>query len=104
MTDMAWKLTFGLGLLALGATQVSAQTGNCAPREMVIEQLADTYGESRQSIGLGGQGQVVETFASIETGTWTITVTLPSGMTCLVASGQAYETLAEALPNTDDDA
>ena len=104
MTDMFWKLTFGLGLAALGATQVSAQGQNCGPREMVIEQLADTFGESRQSMGLGGQGHVVETFASTETGTWTITVTLPNGLTCLVASGQAYEALAEALPNTDDDA
>ncbi|WP_050929165.1 hypothetical protein [Aestuariivita boseongensis] len=104
MNETVFKLTLGFGLLALAATEVSAQSANCAPRAMVIERLADTYGESRQSIGLGGEGQIVETFASAETGTWTITVTLPSGITCLVASGQAYETLAEALPNTDDDA
>lgn len=104
MNDMFWKLTFGMGVVALAATEVSAQEQNCAPRQMVIEQLADTFGESRQSVGLGGQGHVVETFASTETGTWTITVTLPSGLTCLVASGQAYEVLAEALPNMDDDA
>ncbi len=104
MNDMFWKLTFGMGVVALAATEVSAQGQNCAPRQMVIEQLADTFGESRQSVGLGGQGHVVETFASTETGTWTITVTLPSGLTCLVASGQAYEVLAEALPNMDDDA
>lgn len=104
MNDTFWKLTFGMGVVALAATEVSAQGQNCAPREMVIERLADTFGESRQSMGLGGQGHVVETFASTETGTWTITVTLPSGLTCLVASGQAYEVLAEALPNMDDDA
>ncbi len=104
MNDMFWKLTFGMGVVALAATEVSAQGQNCGPRDMVIEQLADTFGESRQSVGLGGQGHVVETFASTETGTWTITVTLPSGLTCLVASGQAYEVLAEALPNIDDDA
>lgn len=102
MNDTVMKLTFGLGLLALAATEVSAQSGNCAPRAVVIERLADQYGESRQSVGLGGQGHVVETFASLETGTWTITVTAPSGITCLVASGQSFETLAEALPNTDD--
>jgi len=101
----AWmKLTLGMGLLALGASEVAAQPDSCAPRGVVIERLADTYGESRQSVGLGGQGQVVEVFASAETGTWTITVTLPTGITCLVASGGSYETLAEALPNTDDDA
>ena len=54
------------------------------------------YGESRQAIGLGTNNQVVEVFASLETGTWTITVTTPAGVTCLVASGQSFETLSEA--------
>lgn len=96
--------TFGFGILALAATQATAQTRNCAPREVVVERLADGYGESRQSIGLGAQGAVVEVFASNDTGTWTITVTNPNGLTCLVASGQSYETLAEALPPKGNDA
>ena len=70
MTDMFWKLTFGFGVVALAASEVAAQGSNCAPRDMVIERLAGTFGESRQSMGLGGQGHVVETFASAETGTW----------------------------------
>lgn len=95
----------GFGILALAATQASAQQSrNCAPRDVVVERLADGYGESRQSIGLGAQGAVVETFASDETGSWTITVTNPSGLTCLVASGQSFETLAEALPPKGNDA
>jgi hypothetical protein len=103
------NMTFGLGLMALAAQQVSAQTltqgnRNCAPRPVVLERLADGYGETRQSIGLGTQGAVVEVFASDETGTWTITVTMPTGMTCLIASGQSFETLAEALPTKDSDA
>lgn len=104
MIEVFWKLTFGLGLAALAATNVSAQGQNCAPRKMVVERLADAFGETRRSVGLGGQGQVVEMFASTDTGTWTITVTLPTGMTCLVASGDAYETLAEVLPDADGDA
>ncbi|MEL6167309.1 MAG: hypothetical protein AAFR35_01370 [Pseudomonadota bacterium] len=64
---------------------------NCGDREIVVERLASTYGETRRSIGLGANNQVVEVFASSETGTWTITVTTPAGITCLVASGQAFE-------------
>lgn len=71
---------------------------SCGERAAVIETLASRYGESRQSIGLGAQGRVVEVFASLETGTWTITVTLPSGLTCLVASGQSFERLDEPAP------
>ncbi|MEL7256866.1 MAG: hypothetical protein AAFN80_03365 [Pseudomonadota bacterium] len=77
---------------------------NCAPREMVVENLAAKYGESRQSMGLGANNAVVEVFASEETGTWTITVTSVHGITCMVASGQAFEELVEVLPTDDSDA
>lgn len=77
---------------------------NCAPRDAVVTRLAEKYGETRQSIGLGSNNAVVEVFASGDTGTWTITVTKTDGMTCLVASGQAFETLAEALPAGGNDA
>ncbi|TNF58170.1 MAG: hypothetical protein EP307_12645 [Rhodobacteraceae bacterium] len=103
MKDKAVTWLLGFGMLTLAATQVQAQ-GNCAPRQMVIEQLAQTYGETRQSMGLGASGQVVEVFASGATGTWTITVTMPNGMTCLVASGGDYTALAEALPPEGDPA
>lgn len=90
-------------LMALFAMPATAeQNRNCAPREAVVDRLASTYGESRQSIGLGERGMVIETFASRETGTWTITVTAPNGLTCLVASGQEWEELTEALPPGGD--
>jgi len=99
------KLTISLGLSVLIAQQVNAQQNrNCAAREAVVDRLANTYGESRQSIGLGEQGMMIETFASSDTGTWTITVTTPNGQTCLVASGQSWEELAEALPPQGNDA
>ncbi|MDE4132887.1 hypothetical protein PXK00_07180 [Phaeobacter sp. QD34_3] len=104
MKKTMFKTAAGLAVLVLTATSSFAQGRNCAPREVVVERLAEKYGESRQSIGLGGQGMVMETFASPESGTWTITVTMPNGLTCLMASGQSYEVLAEALPNTDNDA
>lgn len=88
-------------LMTATATAASAQGRNCAPRDVVVERLAEKYGESRQSIGLGGQGMVMETFASLDSGTWTITVTMPNGLTCLMASGQSYEVLAEALIEGD---
>lgn len=68
-----------------------AQGASCATHDTVVKRLADGYGETRQSIGLAPNNSVVEVFASLETGTWTITVTNTSGITCLVASGQSYE-------------
>ena len=55
-------------------------------------------------MGIGANNAIVEVFASDQTGSWTITVTAPGGLTCLVASGQAFEELAEALPVNESDA
>ncbi|WP_170365383.1 hypothetical protein [Ruegeria arenilitoris] len=98
MDKRLFQMTMGLGLMVLAAQQVQAQTPNCAPRPDVLQRLAETYGETRRGIGMARQGTVMEVFASDETGTWTITVTLPNGLTCLIAAGEAYEVLAEALP------
>ncbi|MBM7066550.1 hypothetical protein [Actibacterium sp. 188UL27-1] len=97
-------ITAGLILLAVNGAQAQSSR-NCADRQKVVERLNDGYGETRQSIGLGANNAVVEVFASSETGTWTITVTMPTGMTCLVASGRSYETLEEELsPASENDA
>ena len=94
----------GFAILALAAQTASAQGArNCAPREVVVERLAEKYGESRQSVGLGANNAMVEVFAANDTGTWTITVTMANGVTCLVASGQAYEAVTEALPAKGSD-
>lgn len=95
-------LSLGVGAMILATGHAFGQSSgpqnrNCGQRDYVLERLADRYGESRQAIGLGANNQVVEVFASLETGTWTITVTSPKGMTCLVASGQSFETLSEAV-------
>lgn len=102
MSPLYWLLAFVLVLVT--PNDAPAQAPSCAPRAVVVDRLADGYGETRQSIGLGARGAVYEVFASIETGTWTITVTSANGLTCLIASGQAFESLADALPPKGDDA
>ena len=82
-------------IAALAASPVHAET-KCAPRAAVIAALATKYAETRQSIGISENGLVMEVFAS-KTGTWTITVTTPPGMTCLVASGYGFEKITEPL-------
>jgi hypothetical protein len=106
MTEKYVKLgLLSAGLLLGAATFVEAQTQrSCAPRPQVVERLASKYGETRQSMGLGSNNAVMEVFASLDSGSWTITVTMANGLTCLVASGQAFEELVEALPPKGDDA
>lgn len=87
-------------LLCTGAAQAQTQ---CGSRQMVLETLTNRYGESRQAIGLAANSTVMEMFAS-EAGSWTITVTMPDGMVCLLASGENFETLREPLPAKGDPA
>lgn len=102
------QMILGLAAAALltGVHHATAETqqASCAPRAVVVERLATKYGETRQSIGLGANNAVVEVFASLTSGSWTITVTTATGIACLVASGQAFETLAEARPAPGKDA
>ena len=94
----------GLGCLAVATTPAQAQNRNCAPHDTVVERLADSYGESRQVIAMNADSSVLEVFASSDSGTWTITVTKAGGLTCIVAAGQHYQHLAEAIPSTDNGA
>lgn len=80
-----------------------AQGQNCNYRNVIIERLASKYGESRQSIGLTSDGRAVETFASLETGTWTVIITMPSGISCLAASGDSFESLNEPVEHPGED-
>ena len=89
-------LSFGVGALLLAADHAFAQSPrNCGDRDSIVARLAEGYGESRRTIGLGTANRVVETFANPETGSWTITVTLPDGTMCLMASGHAFEAVEE---------
>ena len=103
MKTKLMALSFSVGAILLAGTHAQAQA-NCHPRDLVVTRLAERYGESRQSIGLAANNTVVEVFASLDTGTWTITVTRPGGPACLVASGEGFQVLAEVLPNMDSPA
>jgi hypothetical protein len=97
-------LTLGAVVYLVSTTDISAQGRNCGPRAAVVARLAEGFGETRQSIGLGADNAMVEVFASATTGTWSITVTTAAGLTCLVASGRAFEEVAKALPAKGSDA
>ncbi|MGG7644944.1 hypothetical protein ACQ5SP_09090 [Rhodovulum sp. YNF3179] len=95
MRDNLFALSLGFGGLIL-ATLWAAQSGTagvmaCGDRQTVIDRLETRFGETRQSIGLGRGDRVVELFASTETGSWTIIVTRPDGVSCLLATGDAFE-------------
>jgi hypothetical protein len=99
MTPPLFALSLGFAGVIL-ATQIAHSAPQCDTRDRVTAHLAERYGETRRALGLAGEAAVMELFASDSTGTWTITVTLPDGQMCLMASGSDFQALAEDLPAT----
>ena len=102
MSQQLFALSFGLAAV-LAATQIAHSAPQCDSREAVTALLADRYAETRSAVGIAGQAAVMELYASDETGTWSITMTLPDGIMCLMASGSNYEVVTED-PSSGDPA
>jgi hypothetical protein len=89
-----------LGVLAAGTAPqpAAAQNGLCADRTKIVERLQTKYGESRQGVGVAQGQRVVEIWASEDSGSWTIVMTMPDGSSCLIAAGEDWEPLEEPTP------
>lgn len=103
MQKALFALSLGFAGVILAHQAAWSQTAaNCGKRAKIVERLEAKYGETRQSMGLAQNNGVVEVFASDESGTWTIVITLPNGMTCLVAAGNAFQEV-DSAPLTPDE-
>lgn len=92
-----FTLSLGLGALML-ATGHAFAAPSCAPREALTGHLAERFGETRRGVGTAMRGaRLVEIYAS-EGGSWSIVVTDPRGISCLLATGEGWEATLEALP------
>ncbi|MDQ1847585.1 hypothetical protein Q9299_04725 [Gemmobacter fulvus] len=101
MTRTLFALSLGFAGVILATHAGHAAT--CAPRDALLAKLADHYGERRQALGLADNRMMMELFAS-DTGSWTMAFTGADGITCLVATGQAYEGIPAPLPAKGDPA
>ncbi len=91
---MTRPVVFGLLVFALSlatAPPADAQQTRCAPRAQVLEMIQGRFGETRRAIGLTSGASVMELYASDSTGGWSLVVTHPSGMSCLVGAGTGFE-------------
>jgi len=83
--------------LALAVLASPALAQQCAERDVIRERLADQHGETVQTRALGDQGRMVETYANLDTGSWTTVVTRGDMVACIVAHGQGFSLVSEAL-------
>lgn len=73
---------------------VSASTAQsqsqCGPREILLRQLAEKYGEAPIALGVMHNGRLLEVIADRHGRTWSIVITSPQGRSCLVAAGEGW--------------
>ena len=68
----------------------------CGERSTVVASLEKTYSETPVSMGLASNGAVIEILAS-PSGSFTIILTRPNGLSCVMAAGESWEDLPKRL-------
>jgi hypothetical protein len=98
------RIAVALSLIASTPYAEAEERQSCAERDAVVQKLKERFGETLRSLGLQQDEGVVEIYSSEATGTWTILMTRPDGITCLLAAGQLWEQDAEPLDKPGSDA
>ena len=83
-------------VLLLGAVAVShpaaAQTlVACGPHPDVIKALGDRFHETQAATAMTSAGTLLEVLTANDGSTWTIIVSRPDGLSCVVAAGQNWQ-------------
>ncbi len=86
------------GALALDSGPAWAQgaPATCGARDGLLSQLAQKYGEVPVAIGVTGGaagGALIELLTAKDGLTWTLILTTPKGLSCLIASGEGWRPL-----------
>jgi hypothetical protein len=96
LTAAGLVIAFGVAS-TFSSSPVSAQQ-ICAERVGLLKQLNKSHQEAPQALGVTGSGQIVELLTS-DRGTWTIIITAPNGVSCLVAAGESWENIERLASN-----
>ena len=95
-------IKFAATFFVLGLMLVSSPVGvadepaksTCESRTAVLDFLSTRYSEAPVAMGLSRDGGVVEILTLGPGSTFTIIVTSPDGLTCMVVAGDSWESVA----------
>ncbi len=74
---------------AFMAPPVAAQQAG-VPHAEVVKVLGDRYAEESVGLGIAQNGGVFELFTSKDGATWTIVLTMPNGLSLVIAAGESW--------------
>ena len=87
------KIALLLSLLVLPLSLPAQAQQICTNRSDVLGHLANKYSEAPVALGLASNGGVIEVLSSNSGKTWTIIITMPNGISCMLAAGEGWERL-----------
>jgi hypothetical protein len=93
-------LTATTALLLLSApalAQSPSPQQSCAERTDLLAQLKSQYEEAPVGVGAMRSGALMELTAS-NGGTWTLLLSMPNGVSCIMASGEGWQVQPDAKP------
>lgn len=86
-------MLLGAALATLSTTAMAAPQ-QCNNRDAVLKLLSNKYKEAPVAFGVtnnGGLVEVLKSTPSAKDDTWTIIITTPQGVSCLVAAGEGWK-------------
>lgn len=89
-------LTLSVAIALVSSTAMAqGQRPQCNERDNVLNLLGKKYGETVSAIGVANTGGLIEVLHDPKDGSWTIIMTTPQGMSCLVAAGEGWRNLID---------
>jgi hypothetical protein len=89
-------LKFAIAVLGVAAaTNASASATVCGEAELLVEVLDGRDQERQRSMGMTAKGELLELYVAVD-GTWSVLMTGLDGGACIVADGDAEESIPDA--------
>ena len=96
LSKNTFKAAVALILVLVFGTSISSARGlMCGNRDALMRTLIQKYDERPQGVGLSTSNEVAMEFFTSAKGTWTITMTMTNGKTCIIAAGHSWQTTAK---------
>lgn len=91
-----WKiLALSAGLAIVSNSTAATAQPQCDQRDSVLKVLQQKYKEAPVALGVTHNGGLVEVLSTGNGTTWSIIVTTPQGMSCLVAAGEGWRAMEQ---------
>ena len=67
----------------------------CGSRDDVVAHLDDEYGDKPTAVALASSGGIIQVLVGSD-GAWTMVITRPSGVTCIIEFGEGWQDVPPA--------